>query len=214
MNLMNEFLTLAIREKDPKKPQDDFGVVVMDMKSKMIHSFALEKNEIISPSGEIFWDIGFITKVKDVSKKADGKLVPSGFVEMKDARGSLKTILESKSTTPERFFSNPNVDYAIVRVSSVKDITVEEDNYGTMKSRLTVSINGLPPSRKLDPLLNKDFRWIKYWSRIYKMDAVSEKKGQYIKLLNKKSKTLYLLLYRHTFRTGKKLYWIAGMHWL
>ena len=45
---MNEFLTLAIREKDPKKPQDDFGVVVMDMKTKMIYSFALEKNEISS----------------------------------------------------------------------------------------------------------------------------------------------------------------------
>ena len=211
---MYEFLTLAIREKDPKKPHDNFGVVVMDMNTKKIHSFALEKNEILSKSGDVFWDIGFITKVKDVSQKSDGKLVPSGFVAIKDARSSLKTILESKSINPEHFFSNRNVDYAIVRVSNVKDITVEEDDYGTMKSRLTVSINGLPPSKKVDPLLNKDFRWIKYWSRIYKMDAVAEKKGQYIKLLNKKSKTLYLLLYRHTFSTGKKLYWIAGMHWL
>ena len=134
--------------------------------------------------------------------------------ESKYARNILKTVLESKSTNPEHFFSNRNVDYAIVRVSNVKDITVEEDEYGTLKSRIKVSINGLPLSRNVDPLLNKDFRWIKYWSRIYKMDTIAEKKSQYIKLLNKKSKTLYLLLYRHTFPNGQRRYWIVGMHWL
>lgn len=211
---MYEFLTLAIREKDPRKAYDDFGVVVMDMQTKKIHSFVLEKEEIISPKGEIFWDIGFITTVKDVAKNTDGKLIPSGFVKVRDARSSLKAILDAKSTNPEHFFANRNIDYAIVRVSDVKDITVEQNEYGTIQSRITVSINGLPPSRKLEPLLNKDFRWIKYWSHIYKMDAVAEKKSQYIKLLNKKSKTVYLLLYRHTFHTGHKRHWIVGMHWL
>ena len=210
---MYEFLTLAIREKDPSKPQDDFGVVVMDMQSKRIHSFTLEKNEIVSPSGEIFWDIGFITRVKDVDKKADGKLVPSGYVDKKDATSTLKTILELKSKNPEQFFRNWNIDYAIVRVSKVSDITVEEKD-GKIQSRITVTLNGLPASYRLDPLLNKDFRWIKYWTHIYNIDAVEDKKQQYLKLLNKKSKTLYLLLYRHTFYSGKKLHWIAGMHWL
>ncbi len=210
---MYDFLTLAIREKDPKKAYDDFGVVVMDMQTKKIHSFALEKEDIISQKGEIFWDIGFITTVKDVSKKIDGKLVPSGFVKVRDARSSLKSILEAKSTNPEHFFSNFNVDYAIVRVSEVKDITVDKKTDGTMQSRIMVTVNG-SAWRKLDPLLNKDFRWIKYWSHIYKTGAVEEKKRQYIKLLNKKSKVLYLLLYRHTFPNGHKNFWIAGMHWL
>ena len=210
---MYEFLTLAIREKDPSKPHDDFGVVVMDMESKKIYSFTLEKNEIVSPSGEIFWDIWFITRVKDVNRKSDGKLIPSGYIDKKDATCILKNILELKSKNPERFFQNMNIDYAIVRVSNVSDITVCE-NDGKMQSRITVTINGLPASYRLNPLLNKDFRWIKYWSYIYEIDRVEEKKQQYIKLLNKKSKALYLLLYRHTFPDGKKNHWIAGMHWL
>lgn len=210
---MYEFLTLAIQEKDPSKPQDDFGVVVMDMQSKRIHSFILEKNEIVSPSGEIFWDIGFITRVKDVDKKADGKLIPSGYVDKKDATSALKNILELKSTNPEQFFKNLNIDYAIVRVSNVSDITVEEKD-GKMQSRITITINGLPVECGPIHLLNKDFRWIKYWRHIYKIDAVKEKKRQYIKLLNRKNKTLYLLLYRHNFYNGKKLHWIVGMHWL
>ena len=211
---MYEFLTLAIREKDPQKKYDDFGVVVMDMQTKKIHSFTLDRNEIISQTGEIFWDIGFITKVKDVNKREDGKLIPSGFVEKKDATSTLKNILELKSTNPEHFFSNRNVEFAIVRVSNVSDITVEKNKYDVIQSRITVNINGLPPSRKLEPLLNKDFRWIKFWSHIYEIDEIDEKKSLYIKLLNKKSKTLYLLLYRHTFPTGRKHHWIAGMHWL
>ena len=210
---MYEFLTLAIREKDPKKPRDDFGVVVMDMRTKKIHSLSLEKTDIVSPSGEIFWDIGFITVVKDVSQQVDGRLVPSGFMSIKDATGILKNILELKSKNPEHFFSNLSVDYAIVRVSEVKDITVDEKFDGTMQSRMLVTING-SAWRKLDPLLNKDFRWIKYWTHIYKTGTVEEKKQQYIKLLNKKSKVLYLLLYRHTFPNGHKNFWIAGMHWL
>lgn len=212
---MYEFLTLAIREKNPKKPLDDFDVVVMDMKSKKMLNFTLDKNEIISQSGEIFWDIGFITKVKDVNKKDDGQIIPSGFIDKKDASSTLKSILELKSTNPDHFFSNRNVDFAIVRVSDVKDITVEKNQDNIIQSRMTVSINGLPLSRKLDPLLNKDFRWIKFWKHIYEIDEIDEKIKQYTKLLNKKSKTLYLILHRHTFkRTGKKMHWIAGMHWL
>lgn len=211
---MYEFLTLAIREKNPRKPQDDFEVVVMDMKSKKILGFTLDKNEIISQTGEIFWDIGVITKVKDVDKKFDGRLVPSGYVGRKDASDMLKTILEAKSTNPSHFFSNRNVDYAIVRVSNVQDITVEKNKDDVVQSRMTVSINGFPPSHKPENLLNKDFRWIKYWTHIYNVDEVENKKLQYLKLLNKKSKTLYLLLYRHTFTNGHKGHWVAGMHWL
>ena len=211
---MYEFLTLAIREKNPRKPQDDFEVVVMDMKSKKILGFTLEKNEIISQTGEIFWDIGVITTVKDVDKKSDGRLVPSGYLGKKDASDMLKTILEAKSANPSHFFSNRNVDYGIVRVSNVQDITVEKNKEDIVQSRMTVSINGFPPSHKPENLLNKDFRWIKYWTHIYNIDEVEDKKQQYLKLLNKKSKTLYLLLYRHTFTNGHKGHWVAGMHWL
>ena len=211
---MYEFLTLAIREKDPTKPQDDFDVVVMNRGDKRIYSFTLEKNEIVSPSGEIFWDIGFATRVKDVKKQIDGKLIPSGYIDKEDATDRLKNILELKSKNPELFFQNKNIDYAIVRVSDIFDITVSKRDDGKMQSRITVTINGLPAAEGKITLLNKDFRWIKYWSYIYEIDRVEEKKQQYIKLLNKKSKALYLLLYRHTFPDGKKNHWIAGMHWL
>lgn len=209
---MYEFLTLAISEIKPKT--DNIGVAVMDMQTKKFHIFFLDKKDIISQTGEIFWDIGFITTMKNVTAY-NGRLVPSGFVCIKDARRNLKTILEAKSLNPERFFSNDKETFAIVRVSAVKNITVKKNDDDIIQSRMEININGLPLSVEVNRwFLNKDLRWIKYWSHIYDTDKLQDKRSHYIKLLNKKNKTLYLLLYRHTFVGGSKNHWIAGMHWL
>lgn len=211
---MYDFLTLAIRETNPMETMSDFDVVAMDTQSKQIHSFSLKKDEIISQSGEIFWDIGFVTRVKDISKDSNGKLVPSGFVCKSDASDKLKTILEAKSTNPDMFFRNRSIVYAVVKVSKLSDIIVEKDNRNVLQSRITVNISRLPLYDNEKTLLNKDYRWIKFWEHIYNMDMVEEKKAQYLRLFNTKRKTMYLILYRHTFPSGKKWEWIAGMHWL
>ena len=208
---MYKYLTLAIREVRPNV--NEFAVVIMEMHSGEFRSFFFEKDEIISTEGEVFWDIGFVTTMKDPPPDKDSRSKPTGFMNIEDARSSLKSILDSKTAYAGAFFANENIEYTIVKAKNVSDITVAEKD-GKIQSRMKVAIEGgfLPPQQQW--LLNKDYRWIEYWKHIYEKDTVVEKKKQYIQLFNQHSKTLYLLLYRHTFRDGNKQLWIAGMHWL
>ena len=82
-------------------------------------------------------------------------------------------------------------------ISILKQFNIED---GTLKAKILLA-----------DLLDKS----KEYLMIHSDDEIDEKIKQYTKLLNRKSKTLYLILHRHTFkRTGKKMHWIAGMHWL
>lgn len=216
---MHEFLTLAITETDPVKK--DFSVVAMEIKSKNITSFNLKKADIVSLQGEIFWDIGFTTLVKDVinpSSENRYRRTVAGVQLGQNKMHELKKILEAKSTNPKDFFENQNRDYGIVKVSKIQDIENRSDNINykeeVQKHDLVVYISGMPDHLSPHRLLNKDYRWVKYWNYILNSNNYETKKKQYLKILNSKNKTMFLILHRRKFKNGSTNFWIAGIHWL
>lgn len=210
---MNEYLTLAIRETNPFKPKSDFEILVMDKETRKIQSFELKKDEIVAANGEVFWDIGFVTMVRSV-REVSGGLKPSGFMRIYDASTKLKSLLDTATISSSRFFTNTSEKFAVVKVDKVLNISCGENDRGIFQSRIKVKLNGVPTREKEQELLNKDYRWLKYWQHIKKVEKTDEKIAQYLSLLNKSDKDLYLILYRHTFKNKRKMHWIAGMHWL
>lgn len=203
---MSDFLTLGISEKRPNVP-DEFVVVAMDLRTKDITRFDVDKSDIISANGEVFWDIGFVTHVDNITRPSKYKQVPIGASLGENRIKDLKRILESKSVNPSDFFNSERLEYSIVKVINVEDIETKDNS----KFYLRVNIEGL--NRNPKKILNKDFRWVKYWRYICKSSKFDEKKKQYMKLLNNKRKNLYLILYRHSY-PNNKFHWIIGMHFL
>lgn len=211
-----KFLTLAISEGNPLKK--DFYVRTYDLKSKNFVTLKLEKNEIILKSGEILWDIGYITYVDEITdsnikynkvyekpqnpKLGDNKL------------GNLKGFLEVKSQEINEFLNNERKNYSILKINELMDIEVID--YG---NKCYLNIIGAHVSNNGGKLkvLNKDYRWVNYWTWVYNKGYLDDRKNKYLQLLNKKERDLYALLYRHTFvrnNIQSRNFWIAGIHWL
>lgn len=214
-----DFLTLAISETNPLTKE--FNVIAMEMKGQEIVPIELDKEEIVSNTGEIFWDIGFVTAVDgQIQRKysnSSGPFVVSGSTRLKDNNiKRLKSILEAKSTFPQSFFENERIKFAILKINKVDSIYMNSERNGEAemnKHFLSVYVSGMPLYKNPINLRSKDYRWINYWNWICKNDGYDEKKKKYIRLFNQKEKNLYLILYRHNFKTESH-YWIAGMHWL
>lgn len=217
---MHEFLTLAITETTVNTGK--FNVIAMETKSQHIVAFGLKKENIVSPSGEIFWDIGFTTLVNERPQREyqgnnNSPFVISGNVQLREnGISTLKSILDAKSLSGPSFFENEKLKFCVLKISKVYGISTRIDNKSesqTIKHYLSVNVSGMPVYKNSISLLNKDYRWIHFWNWIYNSSAYDEKKKKYLKLLNRKDKDLYLILYRHNFKTGSQ-YWIVGMHWL
>ena len=215
---MYEFLTLAITETDPI--QDEFSVIAMEVKAKQLTKFDLRKMDIVSNQGEIFWDIGFTTFAKEIVYPSFGnnyKQTVAGVSLGENRLSELKNILEAKSTDPKSFFDNEKVQFTIVKVSKIEDMTkylnTKKCSEGILQFYLKVYIKGLPDYQNSISILNKDYRWKKYWNHICNKNIYEEKKSQYLSLLNRKNKSIYLILYRQQFKENT-WFWISGIHWL
>lgn len=220
MSLLTDFLTLAITETQPQTGQ--FNVIAMEMRSQNIVPIHLDKEQIVSSTGEIFWDIGFVTSVNgSIQRKYLGNdnspFVINGSTKFGANRiNTLKAIFDAKSTTPQTFFDNDKQRFCILKINKVENLAIYFDKKSeteNIKNYLSVYVGGMPAYQNPISLLNKDYRWINFWIWVCKNDAFEEKKKKYLKLLNRKDKELYLILYRHHFKTGSQ-HWIVGMHWL
>lgn len=217
---MTDFITLAITEVKPQA--NDFNVIAMETKSQTIVPIHLLREQIITSSGDIYWDIGFLTSVNgSIQRKSIGNdnslFIVNGSSKLGENKtNSLKTVFEAKSNTPQTFFDNEKQRFCILKISKVDNIstmTGKESDTDKIRHYLSVYVNGLPAYKNPISILNKDYRWINFWNWVCKNDAFNEKKKQYLQLLNRKDKDLYLIIYRHQFRAGSR-YWIVGMHWL
>lgn len=219
---MPEFLTLAITETVMNSGK--FNVIAMEMQSHQIVPLGLQKEDIISSGGEVFWDIGFTTVTQDMPKRKytsynisseNSPFMITGAVTLQRNRvADLKSILEAKAINPRAFFENQKHQFAIVKVEKIEELRISEDkNKDEVKHYMTARIVGLPAHQNPLALRNKDFRWISFWNWVHRMQLNSEKKNKYMSLLNRQEKDLYLILYRHNFTSGPQ-HWIVGMHWL
>ncbi len=220
MSALTEFLTLAITETRPQT--GEFNVIAMETRSQNIVPIHLVKEQIVSSEGDVFWDIGFVTSVSGNMQRKHLGNDNSLFLISGSARlgankiNTFKAICDAKSTTPQTFFDNEKQRFCILKISKVEDLSIyvdKESEIENIKHYLSVYVCGMPAYQNPISLLNKDYRWINFWNWIYKNDAFDEKKKKYMKLLNRRDKELYLILYRHHFKTSNH-HWIVGMHWL
>lgn len=217
--MINEFITLSITETIPGT--GEFSVIAMEIRSQNIISLNLREEEIISKQGDIIWDIGFITHVKEIRKNsisyANPTYTATGTSIGANKIASLKSILEAKSNSPQDFFNNEKIQYAIIKTSNVHDISVyvDKQNYNekVLKYYLSATISNISAVKNPICFLNKDYRWINFWGYMYKSLKFDKKKQEYLKLFNRREKTLYLILHRYHFKNNSS-YWISGMHWL
>ena len=214
--MANDFLALSISEKQPGTGK--FNVIAMDTFRYRLYPIRLKKNEIISSDGRIIWDVGRITTAESVEMESESTTDSRNFecvvknCRLSDEPVNLKRILEENSTDYQDFLNSPNMRFAIVKAREVLSIQLEkrtEDERPTCRIRVSFGSYN-------DKLLNKDYRWVNYW--LWQYDHCSEAQleencSRYLQLLNRRGKTLYLILYRHYFKNGPQK-WIAGMHWL
>lgn len=208
---MTKFITLAMTETR----KNQFAVLALDVGSEQIYSFDLEYADIVDKSGRIFWDIGKETEVERVipvgSSKVNMQYHAEGRVVLgRDRTKDLKPIFEKEASVCRLFFYDKNETFAVAKMARLHDLTFVPDKG---KSYMRLEIKG---DRREKIMLNKDYRWLEYWKWILgknNEDLLDEKRNKYIKLFNERSKTLYLILYRHKFAYNSR-YWIAGMHWL
>lgn len=219
---MYEFLTLAITETTVNTGK--FNVIAMEMKSKEIISFGLNREQIISSQGEVFWDIGFTTITDEKPRRKyinngqpneNSQFILTGTIKLGNSKYNiLKNILDAKANTSKDFFENNKLRFCVLKVDRLEDIqSIYDEKNNRLKNYLTIRAYGVP--MHINPLkfTNKDYRWINYWDFIYENSNFIEKKHKYINLFNSKNKTLYLIIYRHKFK-DKDTNWIVGMHWL
>lgn len=202
---MYELLTLGMKETY----KDHFELIVLRKNPVKIVSLTRTKNQIINEKGKCFWDIGYVTEVEHIETEKDNvdKLIIQGKVHMHSTPciDKLKRYFENRSADPTAFFDNKEVTYGFVKVDKVYELIEEENGE---KFRMMVHLKGDPAFKKRK-ILNKDYRWKKYWQRMYQSSHLIETKERYIEMLNQNTRGLYIIMYRHTY--GE---WIAGMHWL
>jgi hypothetical protein len=211
-----KLITLGIAELE--RGSDDFNIITMDMHSQNIGPINVARDEIISRSGKVFWDIGFLTTLTEgwegqIDRNANIQYTVRGETAIGENQlGQLKKILEAKSKKPAAFFNNEKLQSGVVKVSRVEEIYTRS-NESERRHYMRVHIKGMPADEKPKLILNKDYRWVKFWSWIFDNGEYDDKRQKYIQLFKDSNRSLYLVLYRRYFAKGP-YYWIAGMHWL
>ena len=218
---MYQFLTLAITETFVHT--GEFNVIAMGMKSQTIIPISLTKEQIVSETGEIFWDIGFVTNVDKIPERKVDKYnnsnenhpyIVTGSVNLGDNKSHmLKAILDAKSKSCNDFFSNEKHRFCIVKSNKLEDMSIyNKQGDKELRHYIKVRVGRLPAYENPKNIRIKDYRWINFWNWIYKNQIYEEKKKKYLKLFNKKEKELFLILYRHKFQENSQ-YWVVGLHW-
>ena len=211
--MTDEYLTLAITETTPGAGK--YNVIAMNCRTREIIALELEHDEIITAQGFIIWDIGKITAVRSLDRlwrstnPRNELYKPSGCNLIED-KVLLKDVLEDSLTSPTDFFDGVGPSFTVFKVRKVNEIIVGQEINNNFKCRVTLSL--YDDNQNERKLLNKDYRWVNYWYHVNAKD-LKQAQNRYVKLLNKKGKNLYIIVYRHFFKAGPNS-WIAGMHWL
>lgn len=210
-----ELITLGIAETYPNT--DQFTVLAITTDKNNIVSLDLNKDDIITETGKVFWDIAFSTYVDDLEKHTgtydNVSYIPHGVRSGENRQLILKKTLDSLSENIDVFAENTKCRYAVAKATSISDIILKIDRDGINRHRIATTIKKWPVHLVQDSILIKDYRWINYWNWAFENGVFEEKKKKYIDLYNRKDKTLYYILYRR-FYSNKNRYWVSGMHWL
>ena len=211
-------LSLAISETRPGV--GEFNVIALEMSKFDIIPISLRKENIITSSGEIVWDLGRVTIAEDIERDpfslGKNTVYKANDCHLSDEAVNLRSLLDEYSTVDiEDYFGNSAERFAIVKVRVVDKILLSPDKTSFFKSRLVVYIQGIAEPKNL---LNKDYRWVNYWhwqTQQKNSDQIRTDMLRYANLLNRNDKKLYLILYKHHFeKDNRHEIWIAGMHWL
>ena len=214
--MTRKFLALSISEKQPESER--FNVIAMETSEYQMYPIRLEKNDIIDRDGIIIWDLGRITSAESVVRYNEPGQDPRNteFLAtnccLTDEKVFLKRMLEENLTDITEFYNSPGMRFAIVKARGVLDIQLQKTGSNARPiCRMQVSCG-----ESSYPLLNKDYRWVNYWLWKYAQESeeqLEDDRNRYLQLLNRRDKSLYLILYRHFYAERSEV-WIAGMHWL
>lgn len=217
MITINSLLTLSIAQTKPN--QNSFYIITLDLKNQNYIAISLDSKDIVSKSGEIFFDIGFVSQVTYLRPKYPSKnylnmvYIASDVSILENKFDELKNILDAKSATQLDFFDNKKKQFSILKVNKINDIFYTESS-GYFKHKVNVTIMGLPVANNTKTLLVKDFRWINYWDWTIDRNIYVEKKTKYLNMFRKRDRELYLVLFRYHKKDGSSYELITGVHWI
>jgi hypothetical protein len=187
---MSKYLTLAISETF--RNSNKFKIIIYDINTKVFSEEEKSEKDFFDAIGTPIWDLFHVTEVKNNKAKIIDRYSKKQIINLfKQNQISLEKFLQS------------SIDYGIVKLNNFKEVQPLDDNFQT---RVVVRSKG--QNKKL---LNKDYRWVKYWNSLNK-DLYERKIIQWKKFLNNSNNEVYAVMYRHTFRNGNKSQWIAGFH--
>ena len=211
------YVSLGITEAQPGT--GNFKIEAINVRTLTIDTLNLTKDQIREKNGISHWDLGYLTEVDCVQKSDDKKNITYSILgkSVLKEKVNLKEWLEDNLSDLDDFLANRNNTSCIIKVEHVDEIEVNRKLYNSqsvIKCRLAITCKS-KSGIKNTTLLNKDYRWITYWSYILneKPDYFNEAKIRYQNMLNDKSKDLYLVLYRYHFKDGFNE-WITGIHFI
>lgn len=208
---MYRLLTLGMKET----VSNEFQLIVLLKDPERIASISLTRERIISETGKRFWDIGYVTQVEEIQETSDKngnitvKVLGEVRLEEECKTGNLKKYFDSRSRNAPYFFETESSVYGIIKVEKVLSL---DENFEKNTFRMTLKVENVPLFYTKN-ILNKDYRWKRYWQKIGEGIRLEETKNRYIDLFNNGERKLYIIMYRHKYDRSSAQ-WIAGMHWL
>jgi hypothetical protein len=228
MKVMINLLTLAIAETSHK---NEYKVVVYNLDNDDFLALKIPESNFKDYSGQANWDIFGVTRVRGVK-------FYNGTSEFYDYKGTPKVISYYSKGDAKKLLNKIKVDnfeeinnekrYGIVKVRRILRINEpfkkknSKDKKLKHKIDFTISTsNGLIFFNKNNnkyARLNKDYRWLAYWRKIYEKKnrkLLNEKINYWENFLNKSEREVFLVYYHHVFfGSGDTMKWIVGFHCL
>jgi len=203
-NEFEELITIAISETQ----KDKFKVIAHNKSRNNIKKpfcdIALDKSEFFDSSGAPIWDL--FAKTRAPIKKKNGNFYSpekEGSLVSYIPKGEMASFFNSWTISLGKFFRE-KYPYSIIKIDKIEKI-----NFDKNKIRMDIVSRGYNRSN----LLVKDFRWVQYWEQISEKEK-TEKASFWEGFLNNPQKEIFAMMYWHTFKSGKKFFWIAGLHCL
>jgi hypothetical protein len=188
---MSKYLTLAISETF--RNSNKFKIIIYDINTEAFSEEEKSEKDFFDRSGVPNWDLFHVTEVKNNKEKIIDRY----------SKKQIINLFKQNQISLEKFLQSTSMVYGIVKLNNFKELQPIDDKFQT---RVVVRSKGTNKQ-----LLNKDYRWVKYWNSLNK-DSYEEKIIQWKNFLNNSNNEVYAVMYRHTFRNGSKSQWIAGFH--
>jgi hypothetical protein len=186
---MSKYLTIAISET--YRNSNRFKIVYFDLSTNTFAEKDISEKEFFEPNGKPVWDLLHVTEVKD----GQARLVVAY------SKNKVVDLFKKNEISVEKFYKS-SLKYGIVKLSRIKEVKPLDENFQT---RIVLRSRGEDRY-----LLNKDYRWVKYWLSLNK-ELYDEKSEQWKDFLN--NNEVYAVMYRHVFKKNGSIgRWIAGIH--